>query len=79
MFLFILRQNDLMTDAHHLIIISTVYLSDEIIVVSLDSDANFRKMDTVVKLDSVSFVIFLSNIYIRNVYSNLKLSHLLFF
>lgn len=34
----------------------SVYLSEEIIVVNMEPEPGFKKMDTVVKLDSVSFI-----------------------
>lgn len=35
---------------------SLIYLSEEIIVVNMEPEPSYKKMDTVVKLDSVSFI-----------------------
>lgn len=37
----------------------SVYLSEEIIVVNMEPEPGFKKMDTVVKLDCVSFIFML--------------------
>lgn len=38
--------------------LSSVCLSEEIVVVSMETEPAFKKMETVVKLDSVGFTIY---------------------